>query len=32
MRSQLRLLAVILPLAVITRYALFEDAAEFQRF
>ncbi|MBK5570675.1 hypothetical protein [Ensifer sp. SSB1] len=32
MRSQLRLLAVILPLVVITRYVLFEDAAEFQRF
>ncbi len=32
MRSQLRLLVVILPLAVITRYTLLEDVAEFQRF
>lgn len=32
MRSQLRLFAVILPLVVITRYMLFDDAAEFQRF
>ena len=32
MRSQLRLLAVVLPLVVIARYTLFDDAAEFQRF
>jgi hypothetical protein len=32
MKSQLRLLAVVLPLVVIARYTLFDDAAEFQRF
>lgn len=32
MRSYLRLFAVIIPLAIIARYALFEDAAEFKRF
>lgn len=32
MRSYLRLFAVIIPLAIIARYALFEDAAEFKGF
>ncbi|WP_104664342.1 hypothetical protein [Ensifer adhaerens] len=32
MRSQLRLFAVILPLLLVARYTLFDDAAEFQRF
>lgn len=32
MRSHLRLFAVLLPLVVIARYTLFDDAAEFQRF
>ncbi|NRQ15052.1 hypothetical protein [Ensifer sesbaniae] len=32
MRRHLRLLAVVLPLVVLTRYMLFDDAAEFQRF
>lgn len=31
-RSYLRLFAVIVPLALIARYVLFEDAAEFKRF
>jgi hypothetical protein len=32
MKSQLRLFALIVPLVLIARYALFEDAAEFKRF
>ncbi|WP_331374622.1 hypothetical protein [Sinorhizobium chiapasense] len=32
MRSQLRLIAVLIPLILIARYTLFEDADEFQKF
>lgn len=32
MRDHLRLIAVLLPLMLIARYALFEDADEFSRF
>ncbi|ACP25611.1 hypothetical protein NGR_c18470 [Sinorhizobium fredii NGR234] len=32
MRSHLRLFAVLLPLVIIARYTLLDDAAEFQRF
>ncbi|GEC30433.1 hypothetical protein N181_10225 [Sinorhizobium fredii USDA 205] len=32
MKSHLRLFAVLVPLTLLARYTLFEDAGEFQRF